>query len=163
MEVQVIENAQILIPNKEHENFTESSKVIKKGTILLGDEILIKGKRRGEGFTYKLFKTNNNQLIYLKKIKPMQVTEVTLSASGDAATSNVTTPTVISVPSGKKLLTKNVIIGTILGAGVGYGFSKYKKLDKKTTMMYSVVGAIVGFGISKYVEKRKSIVVKPSK
>mgnify|MGYP003654823572 CR=1 FL=1 len=163
MEVQVIENAQILIPNKEHENFTESSKVIKKGTILLGDEILIKGKRRGEGFTYKLFKTNDNQLIYLKKIKPMQVTEVTLSASGDAATSNVTTPTVISVPSGKKLLTKNVIIGTILGAGVGYGFSKYKKLDKKTTMMYSVVGAIVGFGISKYVEKRKSIVVKPSK
>jgi hypothetical protein len=163
MEVEVIQDAPILIPNKEHQNFTESSNVIKKGTTLLGDEILIKGKRRGEGFTYKLFKTNNNQLIYLKKIKPMQVTEVTLSASGDAATSNVTTPTVISVPSGKKLLTKNVIIGTIIGAGVGYGFSKYKKLDKKTTMMYSVVGAIVGFGISKYVEKRKSIVVKPSK
>ena len=30
-------------------------------------------------------------------------------------------------------------------------------------MMYSVVGAIIGFGVSKYVEKRKSIVVKPSK
>lgn len=163
MEVQVIEDAQILIPNKEHENFTESSNVIKKGTILLGDEILIKGKRRGEGFTYKLFKTKNNQLIYLKKIKPMQVTEVTLGASGDSATSSVTTPTVISVPSGKKLFTQNIIIATVVGAGVGYGFSKYKKLDKKTTMMYSVVGAIVGFGLSKYMENRKAIVVKPSK
>jgi hypothetical protein len=163
MEVEVIEDAPILIPNNKHQNFTESSNVIKKGTILLGDEAQIKGKRRGEGFTYKLFKTKNNQLIYLKKIKPMQVTEVTLGAGGENATSPVTTPTVISVPSGKKLFTKNVIIGTVIGAGAGFGWSKYKKLDKKATMMYSVVGAIIGFGVSKYVEKRKAIVVKPSK
>jgi len=163
MEVEVIEDAQILIPNKEHQNFTASSNVIKKGTILLGNEALIKGKRRGEAFTYKLFKTKNNQLIYLKKIKPMEVTEVTLGASGTSATSSVTTPTVISVPSGKKLLTNNVIIGTVIGVGVGYGWSKYKKLDKKSTIMYSVVGAIVGFGVSKYLEQRKAIVVKASK
>jgi hypothetical protein len=163
MEVEVIEDARILIPNIEHQNFTESSNIIRKGTILLGDETLIKGKRRGEGFTYKLFKTKNNQLIYLKKIKPMQVTEVTLGAGGETATNTVTTPTLISVPSGKKLLTKNVIMGTLIGAGAGFGWSKYKKLDKKATMTYSIIGAIIGFGVSKYVEKRKAIVVKPSK
>jgi hypothetical protein len=163
MEVEVIEDARILIPNIEHQNFTESGNVISKGTILLGDVTLIKGKRRGEGFTYKLFKTKNNQLIYLKKIKPMQVTEVTLGADSKTATNTVTTPTLISVPSGKKLLTKNVIMGTLIGAGAGFGWSKYKKLDKKSTMTYAVIGAIIGFGVSKYVEKRKAIVVKASK
>lgn len=163
MEVEVIEDAQILIPNNQHQNFTESGNVISKGTILLGDVTLIKGKRRGEGFTYKLFKTKNNQLIYLKKIKPMQVTEVTLGADSNTATNTVTTPTLISVPSGKKLLTKNVIMGTLIGAGAGFGWSKYKKLDKKSTMTYAVIGAIIGFGVSKYVEKRKAIVVKASK
>ena len=69
MEVEVIEDAPILIPNNKHQNFTESSNVIKKGTILLGDEAQIKGKRRGEGFTYKLFKTKNNQVL-INEIAP---------------------------------------------------------------------------------------------
>ena len=87
----------------------------------------------------------------------MEVTEVTLGA--DAAQS----PTVVKVPEGKKLFTKNVIIGTVAGAGAGFAFAKYKKVDKKKTMIYTAVGAVVGFAVAKFYEKRKAVVVKPSK
>lgn len=157
MKAEIIEDANVLIPNKEHENFTEGKEVLKRGTIINGEAKLIKGKRRGENFTYRLFLTNNKQLIYLKKIKPMEVTEVTLGADSSQ------TPTVVKVPEGKKLFTKNVIIGTLIGAGVGFGFSKYKKFDKKKMAIATVVGAVVGFGVAKYMEKRKLVTIKTSK
>ena len=64
-----IEDAPILIPNKEHSNFTQSNAVIDKGTLIEGNELFINGKRRGEDFTYKLFRTKDNNLIHLKKIQ----------------------------------------------------------------------------------------------
>ena len=158
MKVEVIEDANILIPNKEHKNFTETSEIIKKGSILDGLPRMIKGKRRGEDFTYKLFVTEkDNKIIHLKKIKPMSVTEVTLGADAQPS------PTVVTVPEGKKLITTNVLIYTLVGAGAGYGWSKYKNLDNKKTTMFAVVGAVVGFAVGKYMEKRKAVVVKPSK
>lgn len=157
MKVEIIEDANVLIPNKEHENFTEGKEVLKRGTIINGEAKLIKGKRRGENFTYRLFLTNNKQLIYLKKIKPMEVTEVTLGADSSQS------PTVVKVPEEKKLFTKNVIIGTLIGAGAGFGISKYKKFDKKKMAIATVIGAVVGFGVAKYMEKRKLVTIKTSK
>lgn len=157
MEARIIEDANVLIPNKEHENFTEGKEVLKKGTIVNGEEKLIKGKRRGENFTYRLFLTNNKQLIYLKKTKPMDVTEVTLGADSSQ------TPTVVKVPEGKKLFSKHVIVSALIGAGLGFGFSKYKKYDKKKIAIATVIGAVVGFGISKYMEHAKLVTVKTSK
>lgn len=158
MEVQVIRHATILIPNKEHENFTETENVIKAGTLLFGNPVTIKGKRRGEDFEYKLFKTNDNKFIHLNKINPMRTTEVTLGAD------NKQSATLISIPSTKKLLTKNIIISTLVGAGTGYYYSaKIKSLDKKKVLMYSVGGAIAGFLFGKWLEKQKGIVIKPSK
>lgn len=158
MEVQTIKHATILIPNKEHANFTETDSVIKAGTILFGEPMTIKGKRRGEDFEYKLFKTQDNKFIHLNKIQPMKTTEVTLGA--DAKQS----PTLIDIPATKKMFTKNVIIATLVGAGAGYYYSaKVKKLDKKKIVMYSVGGAIAGFLAGKWFEKRKGIVIKPSK
>jgi hypothetical protein len=157
MRAEIIQDASILVPNQEHLNFTESADVLKKGTIVYGEEKLVEGKRRGEKFTYRLFLTNNKQLIYLKNIKPMEVTEVTLGA--DASPS----ATVVKVPEGKKLLTKNVMLYTALGLGVGFGYSKYAKADKKKTIIYTLVGGAIGFGIAKWVEKRKAVIVKPSK
>ncbi len=151
------QDANILIPNQEHLNFTESGDVLPKGTIVFGEEKLVEGKRRGEKFTFRLFLTNNKQLIYLKNIKPMEVTEVTLGADSSK------TPTVVTVPEGKKLFTKNVIIYTLIGAGAGFGFSKYKKHDNKKMAMFTVGGAVVGFAIAKWLEKRKAVTVKPSK
>jgi hypothetical protein len=66
--VVVIEDAKILIPNKDHFNFTESSRVIKANTILQGDAKYIRGKRRGEDFLYRLFATSDNKIIYLNKV-----------------------------------------------------------------------------------------------
>jgi len=157
MRATIIQDANILIPNQEHLNFTESGEFIPKGTIVDGEEKLVEGKRRGEKFTFRLFLTNNKQLIYLKNIKPMEVTEVTLGAD------SLRTPTVVKVPEGKKIITKNVALYTALGLGVGFGYSKYAKVDKKKTIMYTLIGGAIGFGIAKWVEKRKAVTVKPSK
>ena len=87
----------------------------------------------------------------------MEVTEVTLGADSSK------TPTVVTVPEGKKLFSKNVIIGTLIGATAGFGFSKYKKYDTKKMAIATVIGAVVGFGVSKYMEKRKLVTIKASK
>jgi hypothetical protein len=158
MEVQVIKRAAILIPNKEHENFTETEKFINVGTILKGQPTVIKGKRRGQDFQYNLFVTDDKKIIHINKIKPMKTTEIALGA--DSATS----ATVVDIKSGKKLLTRNVVIATLVGAGAGYYYSaKMKGLDKKKVMLYSLGGAIVGFLTGKYLEKRNGITFKPSK
>lgn len=158
MQVEVIADAPILIPNKEHKNFTSSGQVIKLGSILDGEERIIKGERRGQPFDYKLFLTNNQQFIHIKKIKPMTTTEVTLGADAKQ------TPTIIDMPSSKKLLTPTIIGTTLLGAGAGYYYSaKMKKMDKKKVLMFAVGGALLGFFAGKYVEKRKGIRIKTSK
>ena len=156
MRVKIIEDAQVLIPNSQHKNFTESSQTIKKGSEIDGEQKLIKGKRRGEDFTYSLFMTDDNKLIYFKKIKPMQTTEVTLGADATQ------TPTVVSIPETKKLITKQLAIYSLIGAGVGFGFSKYKKYSNKKAVIFAIGGAVIGFAIGKYVEKRKGVSVKAS-
>ncbi len=157
MQIEVIEDAYVLTPNREHQNFTRTEKLIGKGTILDGEPKNILGQRRGEQFQYKLFKTKDNEFIHLKKTKPMKTTEVTLGADATQ------TPTVVNVPSGKKLLTPMIIGGTLIGAGAGYYFAKNKGFDSKKRNMAIVGGALLGFFGAKYFEKRKGIVVKPSK
>jgi hypothetical protein len=156
--VRVMEDAFVLIPNKEHENFTTTDKVIKAGTTLYGKESLIKGKRRGEPFTYRLFLTTNDELIHLKKVKPMRTTEVTLGADSQQ------TPTLVEIPSTKKFLTKNLVIASLVGAAAGFLYSKkYKGHDKKKVAMFTIGGAVLGFVAGKYYEHRKGIVIKKSK
>jgi hypothetical protein len=163
MKVTVTEDTRVLIPNQEHKNFTDSREVVKKDTILDGDEKLIQGKRRGEDFVYRLFSfkdsaDNKYKLIYIKKTKPMETTEVTLGA--DSAVSD----TIVKIPSAKALFTKNVVLGTLIGAGAGFGVAKYRKVEeKKKLIMYTIGGAVVGFAIAKYMEKRKAISVKAAK
>ncbi len=157
MEVEVISDAFVLTPNKEHKNFTETAQKIPSGRILFGEPKLIKGKRRGEDFTYTLFLTDNHEFIHLNKIKPMKTTEVYLGADSRQSA------TVVSIPSVKNALTPSVIAGTAIGAGIGFGYSKHKKFDNKKTIAYTLVGAVLGFFGAKYVEKRKGIVIKPSK
>ena len=156
MKVTVIEDAKVLIPNKEHLNFTEGNEVIKKGTEIEGNPKQIKGKRRGEDFVYKLFGTNDNKIIYLKKIKPMEKTEVTLGA--DAQTS----ATIVDIPVGKKLFTKNATIYMLIGAAAGFGFAKYKKYKTGKIVMSTSVGAVAGFALGTYVDKHLSVKVKKS-
>ena len=101
-------DAAILVPNKEHKNFTDTGKVIPKNTKIIGNPTIIKGLRRGQPFDYKLFITDKNEFIYLKTIQTMNATEVLLGA--DAST----TPTVVKMPNDSNLGMRPVI-GTILG------------------------------------------------
>ena len=67
MQVLTTEDAKVLVPNKEHQNFTATDLVIPSGTTLKGEVKYVDGMRRGEPFKYKLFKTENSQFIYLNK------------------------------------------------------------------------------------------------
>ncbi len=139
MIVEVIEDAKVLIPNSEHQNFTEGKETIKTGDQLSGSVKSINGLRRGEPFIYKLFLTNDNKLIYLNKIKTMENSTDQSSAEG----------TVINLK--QRVLAKPDILGAIGGAVIGFGWAKYKKHDMKKAGIYALVGGIAGFVIGKVI------------
>jgi hypothetical protein len=137
MQVKLIEDAKVLVPNSEHKNFTEGKELLQKDTILTGEPKLIAGLRRGEPFNYRLFRTDQNQLIYLNKIRNMDTTEVKLGAEGDP------TPTKINLK--QTFLAQPANLAAIGGAVIGFGYAKYKKHDMKKALIYTVVGGVVGF------------------
>ena len=64
MQVKVIKDAQVLMPNKEHQNFTFTGEVIPAGNILTGHRAQVDGKRRGQDFKYRIFETTDKKIIY---------------------------------------------------------------------------------------------------
>jgi hypothetical protein len=157
IKAQLVEDAKILIPNKEHKNFTESKEVLEEGTFVTGQVRNIEGLRRGKPFVYRLFLTDKNQLIYLNKIKQMKTTEVTLGA--DAAQS----PTKVNLKPAERA-DRSKFIGTILGGVAGFAWGKYKKHDMKKIAMYIGVGAALGFAVGYFIDSRNNkVVIKPSK
>lgn len=155
MEVIVEIDAKILVPNKEHKNFTATDLVIPQGTTLEGEKVLVNGMRRGEPFQYKLFKTNDNRYIYLNKIKPsMATTQVYLSADAQQ------TPTIVDVPQAKLLSTTN-IVGAILGYYVGHWYST--KYQKGNSRYYGLAGAVAGVLTARYIAKKGTIKFVKSK
>ena len=158
IQVQTISDAAILVHNKEHENFTDTGRKISANTVLKGNPTIIKGKRKGEPFDYKLFVTDKNDFIYLNKIKPMRTTEVTLGA--DAAQ----TPTLVDMARPKLNLTKWTIGGALAGAGAAYYYSaKMKNMERNKVILYSLVGLVAGFYVGKAIEKRRPVKITPSK
>ena len=154
MKATVIEDASILIPNVDHKNFTDSGSVIPKGEIIEGEIKNIQGLRKGKPFTYRLFITRKEQIIYLNKIKPMDKTEVYLGA--DART----TPTVVKMPN-ESNLGMRPILGTVIGAIAGYYIAKRKNPSK--IKMFTIVGGIAGFAAGKYLQGTGSVLFKKSK
>ncbi len=133
-----VEDAPVLIPNQAHKNYTAGKDVIKKDTQVVGDPIVVVGLRRGEPFTYRLFKTNDNKLIYLNKIKQMEpIREVQIGA--DATKINLK----------QNILMRPEVLAAISGAIIGFGIAKYKKHDMKKAGIYALVGAVSGFVIGK--------------
>ncbi len=153
MEVKVIDDAKVLIPNTEHRNFTEGNEIIQKDTVINGEPRVISGLRRGEPFQYKLFLTTDNKLIYLKKIRNMDATEVTLGADSSVS------PTTVNLK--QNILAKPAILGAIGGAIIGFGYAKYKKHEPKKVWIYALVGAASGFIVGKVIQHKATI--KPSK
>ena len=154
IQAKVINNAVILIPNKEHQNFTDTGKFIEANTVIKGNPTIIKGKRRGEPFDYKLFVTNKNEFIYLKNIQPMNTTEIMLGA--DSAPS----ATVVKTPSESNFGTRP-ILGILIGAALGYHYAKRKNPSK--TIMFTAIGAVAGFATGKYLQGNGIVMFKKSK
>jgi len=155
MQVVVIKDAQELVPNKEHKNFTSNGIVIPSGTMLEGKEVTVNGMRRGEPFQYKLFQTENNKYIYLNKTQPnMATTQVYLGADAQ------TTPTIVDVPQPKLLSTTN-IVGAIAGYVVGNWYSK--KYQKGNPRYYGLACAVAGVIVARYIAKKGTIKFVKSK
>ena len=158
MKVVTCSDVPVLIPNEQHKNFTTTDVIIPKGTTLTGEFKAIKGLRKSEPFTYRLFYTNKDQIIYTKNIKPvtMERTEVTLSAEGAGA--NQPKGAIINIP--KNYFDKNAMYGAILGAAAGFGFAHYKKKSVKQKLLFTCLGAVAGIVAVKVVVKAKAITVK---
>lgn len=155
MKVVTCSDVPVLIPNEQHKNFTASDVIIPKGTTLTGEFKAIKGLRKSEPFTYRLFYTNKDQIIYTKNIKPvtMERTEVTLSAEGQEKPSAI-----INIP--KNYFDKNAMYGAILGAAAGFGFAHYKQKSVKHKLLFTCLGAVAGIVAVKVIVKAKAITVK---
>ena len=156
MKVVTIKDAPILIPNEDHKNFTMNGVVIPRGVELEGTRKEVQGLRRGKPFTYRLFVTENKQIIYSNNVKPMDTTEVTLGA--DAAQ----TPTMVNLlpaESFNKLRTTGLVVGAL----AGFGWAKYKKHDMKKVVMFIAIGAVVGYAGAYLVDRSRSATVRASK
>lgn len=150
MKYEVIEDAVVKLPNKEHKNFTDSKEVIVKGTIIEGNPIEVKGKRGKEDFNYKLFRTKEGQLIFINKVKPMENVEVTLNADGAA--------TVVKMPNEKKI-TVIIATSTAVGALGGFMFARKKKYETKKQILSVVVGGVIGYIAGRIIEKNKGVLI----
>lgn len=156
MQVVVNKDAKILIPNPEHKNFTETDEMIEEGSIIKGNPRNIEGLRRGEKFTYRLFVTDNDKILYLNNITPMNTTEVTLGADSQRSSTVVD---LLPAESFNKTKTAGIIIGGL----AGFAFAKYKKHDMKKVAMYIGIGALAGYVGGYIFDRSRDVVVKQSK
>jgi hypothetical protein len=157
IETELIEDAVVLIPNKEHQNFTETDEVISAGTKVNGEAKIVKGLRRGKPCNYRLFVTDDNKIIFLNKTKiktNMENREVTLGVGGEKS--------IIVNDSKPKQLGRPVVLGAIGGALAGYGYCKYKGHDMKKTAIYSIVGGAIGY-LAGYMYENKGLSIKINK
>ena len=150
IQVKVIKDASILVPNVEHKNFTDTGKVIPSQTIVSGSPKIVKGLRRGEPFDYKLFVTENGEIIYLKNIENIPMTEVYLGADAEQSATVVTTPN-------ESNLGMRPVLGAFVGAMAGYF---YAKKNNKNVTTFALVGGVAGFAVGKYLQGLGKVVVK---
>jgi hypothetical protein len=156
MEVTVIKDSKYLIPNAQHQNFTESTEWVGEGVMLNGDFANIEGKRRGEPFTYKLFITEDKKILYQNSVEPMKTIELTSGADSQR------TPTLVNLTPAETF-NKVKTTGLVLGAVAGFAYAKYKKHDIKKMAMFIFGGAVVGYAAAFVVDRDRKGTVEASK
>ena len=153
----IIEDAQVLVPNKEHKNFTQTRETLPKGREIVGTFKSIKGKRRGEDFTYRVFITDNGEIIYSNKIKEqMKPTEVYLGAD------SAQTPTTVDLVPAETFKTSR-LLGLAAGGVGSYLYSKKKNYDKRKCTKIALLGAALGYGAVYMFDKTKSVTITQSR
>ena len=155
MEVIVNQDSKYLIPNAEHKNFTESNDWVGEGVLLKGNYADIDGLRRGEPFTYKLFITEDKNILYKNNVEPMRTTEVTLGADSQRSSTVVN---LVPAETFNKLKTT----GLVLGAAAGFAYAKYKKQDTKKMAMFIFGGAVIGYATAYIIDRNRKGTVTPS-
>lgn len=153
MEAVVLEDAKVLVPNKEHKNFTETNEVIPKGETLNGEFKSISGLRRGQPFSFRVFITNNGQIIYSNKVKQMEATEVTLGADSSRSA------TVVNMLPAETFKTSRVVFA-IAGAIGGVMYARKKGGNK---LKFGLIGGLAGYAAVWVFDKSKSVTVTRSK
>ncbi|HRH53153.1 MAG TPA: glycine zipper 2TM domain-containing protein [Chitinophagales bacterium] len=157
MHVELIDDTPVLVPNKEHQNFTRTATILPKGLLLEGEPITVSGKRRGEPFDYKLFYTKDYKFIHIKKTNPVKnisnTREVYLGAD------NKQSATVVDLPS-RNLFTTYTVVGAVAGAAIGNYIAKKRGGNKN---YYMLAGAVAGFFAGRYAQGNRNIFVKKSK
>lgn len=132
MNVRVTKNANVLIPNGNHKNFTTTDQIIPEGTILTGNYKEIVGLRRGKPFAYRVFISNSGIVLYKNQVENMATTEVKLGADG-------------STSKKINLMVKQGTILAALGALGGYAYAYAHKKNKSGKTTYVVAGAVLGW------------------
>jgi hypothetical protein len=153
MEAVVLDNAKVLVPNKEHKNFTETNEIIPKGETISGEFKSIKGLRRGEPFSFRVFITNNGQIIYSNKVKQMKATEVTLGADSSQSA------TVVNMLPAETFKTSRILFA-LAGAVGGVYYARKKKANP---MKFAVIGGLAGYAAMWAFDKTKTVTITPSK
>lgn len=156
MKVIVTEDTNVLLPNTEYKNFTESTEVIKAGTELEGEPKEVAGLRRGKPFVYRLFSTKEGKILFINKIKPMNMTEVKLGADSSVSATDINL-----IPA--EMSKKYKFYGVIAGGALGFAAFKYRKQEgAKKMATYIGLGALAGYLAGSMLYKNK-IKVKQSK
>lgn len=152
MEVTVIKDSKYLIPNAQHQNFTESNDYVGEGVLLKGNFANIEGLRRGEPFTYKLFITEDKNILYQNNVEPMKTIELTSGAD-----SQLKSTVVNLIPA--ETFNKVKTAGLVLGALTGFAYCKYKKCDTRKTVMYIFAGSIIGYAAAYVIDRNRTATV----
>jgi hypothetical protein len=152
MEVTVIKDSKYLIPNAQHQNFTESNDVVGEGVMLKGNFANIEGLRRGEPFTYKLFITEDKNILYQNSVEPMKTIELTSGADAQLKS------TVVNLTPAETF-SKVKTTGLVLGAVAGFAYCKYKKCDTIQTVMYIFAGAVIGYASAYVIDRNRTATV----
>jgi hypothetical protein len=151
------EDATVLVPNKEHKNFTETSEIITKNTSVEGEFKSISGLRRGEPFSYRVFITKDGQIIYSNKVnEEMNTTEVSLGADAQRSA------TMVDMKPAETFKSSRVVVSLAAGLGA-FVYAKKKGKNPKQSIKYAVIGALLGYATMWAVDKTRNVTVSQSK
>lgn len=142
-EVIVLEQTPILIPNPDHKNFTETDKLIPKGTTMQGEFKRIEGLRKGKPFIYRLFIDKDGLIVYEKNVKM----NTTSSLEGTQT---------VTLPSTKKISTTHAIVSVLAGV-IGYAVAKKMGKSGKTAFIVAGISAVGGYMVANQITNKSII------
>lgn len=146
----VLENTNVYTPNLKHKNFNTTNVILKKGEVVKGKEVAIKGKRKGEDWTYFFVEIEPRKYVKLKSLNKMKEVKIGADASKEA--------TVVKVPSNTTPLKWHYLLA--IGGGIlGYTYAKRKGKSQNQALMFGVGGALAGYVAGNAIYRKKMVTI----